>query len=66
MDNNIKTKSCCINIFTEEANELAKILNTFIDSECYSAAEELVNKLSISPENKEKLIKCIESYKTSC
>lgn len=66
MDNNIKTKSCCINIFTEEANELAKILNTFIDNKNYYLAENIINDLSISEMNKDKLLRCVESYKNSC
>lgn len=66
MDKLIKTKNCCINVFTEEAIELATILDTLIDTKCYSAAEDLVNKLNINQYNKDKLIKCINSYKDAC
>lgn len=67
MDNNLnKTKDCCIAVFTDEANQLASVLNTLIDNKNYYLAEKVVNDLSISISSKDRLIKCIRSYENSC
>lgn len=62
----IKTKDCCLDIFKDEAEQLSSILNTIIDNKNYYLAENIINDLSISEMNKDKLLRCVESYKNSC
>lgn len=66
MDKLIKTKNCCIKVFTEEAEDLAIILDKMIDIKNYTAAEKLINDLSFSQMQKDRLLNCLRSYKNSC
>ena len=66
MEDLIKTKDCCLDVFKDEAEQLSKILNSMIDNKNYYLAEKVINDLSISEINKNKLLKCVKSYSNSC
>ena len=66
MDSLIKTQDCCIRVFKDEAEQLSEILNNIIDNKNYYLAENIINDLSISELNKDRLLRCVESYKNSC
>lgn len=62
-----KTYYCCARTLNNVlAERVAKDLDMFINKSKYEEAIEYISSLSIGQDEKEKLVKCVESYKRSC